>query len=755
MRIRVTCTRALACLFALVLTLPAETVAQRIRGVPEDLMLQVMPDADSFVEWGADPTVMQAFRVDPASGDQNLLGYVFHTADVPPERRGYSGPIGTVVGLGLDGRITGMRITDYRESMRSSRGDFLRPRGFQEQFVDKHVGDAFRPFSDVESISRATVSVRALSLGMRNAARRVADTYFGVEPETPGVIEDVDALSWLELRRAGVVKLMTVESDIGSAEISLVHLVDDAFGERLVGTAAMGSVNRARASSGGGHVFAYGVDGLRLRYFSRKGWLVAQDGDTIETPEDQVLPFGLAAGGLLYDQVPLTGMMVLDPSIDITRPFEILFDLRPNLDLFAVEYLTLEARRVLAAEALVASAERSTRAAEAAELRAAAAAEVQPADNRASETASADGAGAVAGAGASVTAPGAGGPGVGPTTDGSADLSELEPRAETATLDAPELTASAEVPTAALGSPTTAQGFDPLDFQYAEDETILARVFERTQAKRLGATAVVLLLATLAFFMKNRSIRAVTLGVTLVFLGWIDGGFLSVSHITSGIWRGPSVYFDDLALLLMVTFTVIATVLFGRVFCGFLCPFGALQDLLDNIVPARFRKRVPRAVHDRALWLKYAVLAGILIPAIAGSHASLYQYAEPFGTVFFPSKSVFLWGIALSFLAASAVVPRFYCRYVCPLGAALAIGSLVSINRIRRVEHCAHCKVCEQACPTGAIRGNVVDFKECVRCNVCETKLIEKSGVCRHDMEKIRPRLVQIRVSATAGATYV
>jgi ferredoxin len=62
--------------------------------------------------------------------------------------------------------------------------------------------------------------------------------------------------------------------------------------------------------------------------------------------------------------------------------------------------------------------------------------------------------------------------------------------------------------------------------------------------------------------------------------------------------------------------------------------------------------------------------------------------------------------------------------------------------------------VCEQGCPTGAIRSEVVDFKECVRCNVCETKLIEKAGVCRHDMEAIRPRLVQLRVSSAAGASH-
>ena len=45
------------------------------------------------------------------------------------------------------------------------------------------------------------------------------------------------------------------------------------------------------------------------------------------------------------------------------------------------------------------------------------------------------------------------------------------------------------------------------------------------------------------------------------------------------------------------------------------------------------------------------------------------------------------------------------------------------------------------------------DFKECVRCNVCETKLIEKAGVCKHDMEDVRPRLVQLKVSGVQGAS--
>ena len=96
--------------------------------------------------------------------------------------------------------------------------------------------------------------------------------------------------------------------------------------------------------------------------------------------------------------------------------------------------------------------------------------------------------------------------------------------------------------------------------------------------------------------------------------------------------------------------------------------------------------------------------------------------------------------ILLVVLAGCVVVERFYCRYVCPLGAALGVMSLLSPLRIKRVPQCTMCKVCEQSCPTGAIRREKIDFKECVRCDVCEIKLVKLAGTCRHPMEEITRR---------------
>jgi polyferredoxin len=283
-----------------------------------------------------------------------------------------------------------------------------------------------------------------------------------------------------------------------------------------------------------------------------------------------------------------------------------------------------------------------------------------------------------------------------------------------------------------------------LDFTLVEDETILARTLARTSWTRVLVLLMLLVLVSYAFATKGTGVRLATLAFTLVYLGFFDGGFLSVSHITAGIAVGPAVYLNDIPLLLIVGFTLVTTLLWGRVFCGFLCPFGALQDFMEKVVPKRIRREPPQWVHDRAVYIKYGILAVILIPSLAGSRLSIFQYFEPFGTVFFLSPSLVLWTIAAGILAACVVVPRFYCRYACPLGAALGVVSFVSPFRIRRVEQCNHCKVCETACPTGAIRGPEIDFKECVRCNICETKLIERAGVCKHDIQEVERRLIQV-----------
>lgn len=691
---------------------PDGAFGQRVGGVDRALYRQVMPGAERFDRVAGDPPVVRAYRAE-SDGEEVLHGYLFLTSDLPPEQFGYSGPIEALVGMRPDGTLSGVRVVDYRESYMRSMGDFLRRPGFQEQFAGKHIGDPFQLWGDVEGISRVSISVRALSRGVRDAARRVANAY-GLAPDVEAIGgEDVDpvGLSWFELRQVGVVERFEVtEPGEGSAGIALALIENERLGEYLLGEALFERGLRSAERRGGAeHLVLYAIDGSRLRLFRQQGWWVVQDGDTTAVEPGDVLSLGLPSGGVVAGEATLIGLMLLGAEIDISRPFSFVYDLG-DLGTHSVEYVSRQATLARAEEeaARAAAAEAEARTVDADTEDATPPPEpvAPPADPPA------------------------------PSSDSAGAVEPVEDPDGPAGVVAPD-------------EPRTPPDPD-VRFDLSEDETLLERTLADTSWGRVATTILVLSLAVAAFVTKRRPVEWAALTVTLVVLGFLDGGFLSVTHVTAGIRAGAGVYARDLPLLLLVVFTLGTTLVWGRLFCGFLCPFGALQDFVDRFVPDAWKRPLPRRVHDRAKWVKYGVLALVVLPALLGSPISVYPYVEPFGTVFFFSPSALLWAIAIAFLLAGVFVPRFYCRYVCPLGASLGLLSFLSVRRIRRVPQCDVCKVCEQRCPTGAIRGPEIDFPECVRCNVCEVQLRDRTGVCRHDMDDVRARLVNIELGPMA-----
>jgi len=638
----------------LLLFVPGPAHAQDAPAEWRDALARVVPGADRFTERGGDPPVFRAYRTDPATGREELVAYAFLTSDLPPVEIGYSGPIEVLVGLDLAGRVTGISVIRYTESLRGSRGDFLSRSGFQEQYAGKDITDAFLVRRDIEGVTGATITVAAMSRGVRNAARRVAMAYqLGAAAAASGAppidlgsagLAELAGLTWSDMLLREIPQRLTVQ-DQGRMilELNLVYLRDPTFAEWMIGPRLLtDAVARAGDRAWRDHLLMIGVDGLSAGSLNPSRLSVVQDGDTMPVRPEQVLLFRPPREGVVGGELQYVRLVLLDEAVDMTRPFTYVLAPRPPMQ------------------------------------------------------------------GAATT-----------EYPGMAERPAPEPTFEQVSLDAGAL-------------------------EFARDETLLARTLSTTSWPRVAALAALLALAATAFFAKRVWLRRATLVATVVYLGAVSKGFLSVSHLTSGIQVGWGVYVADLPLLLLVAFTVVTTLLWGRVFCGFLCPFGAIQDALERVVPRRFRFEPSARTHERGARIKYGVLAVVVVPALAGSDSSLFQYFEPFGTVFFPSRSLVLWTIAAAVLVASASVPRFYCRYLCPLGAALAIGSVLSPFRIGRVEQCSHCKVCEQQCPTRAIRGARVDFKECVRCNHCEIALAQRAGVCRHDMERIRPRLVQL-----------
>jgi Na+-translocating ferredoxin:NAD+ oxidoreductase RnfG subunit len=352
--------RSPAVAFALVLLLLAvtgrEAEGQRVSRIPESLVREVMPEADRFDEVSGDPPVVRGYRTG-ADGVESFHGWVFLTSDLPPEQFGYSGPIEALVGLRPDGSLTGVRVTDYMESYMRSMGDFLRTPGFQEQFAGKHVGDAFRLWDDVEGISRVSISVRALSRGVRDAARRVAAAY-GVASEFASTTEIADpvGLSWYELRQLGVVQRFEVtEPGEGSAGIALAYIENERLGEYFFGPQLYERALRSAERRGGAEdLFLYAIDGSRLRLFRQQGWSLVQGEDTIPVDPRSVVSLGLPSGGVVAGEATMVGLILLDGSVDPARPFSFVYDL-DDLGIHSVEYLSQEARRAMAEATATAS----------------------------------------------------------------------------------------------------------------------------------------------------------------------------------------------------------------------------------------------------------------------------------------------------------------------------------------------------------------------------------------------------------------
>ena len=708
--------------------------------VTDALLRAVFPEADRFGETGGDPPVMRVYAADEAGSGERLVGYAFLTSDIPPESFGYNAPIEVLVGMDLNGVLTGARVVDYRESLRSTRGDFLSRGGVQGQFAGKSITDAFRVRQDVNNITGATITVAAMALGIRNASRRVWAAYLrepdpalaGGAPPRIGTVpaETLARLTWPEIVQFDLTRELVVAGQgFPEVMVSLTYLRDREVGEMIVGAARYGeALTRAGDAAEGRHLMLLGMNGDNVTFFPTESIRFRQGDTVVEVAAADFTTMGTIADGRAQGEFRRAGILLVDPALDMTRPFDVEVEPRPGV-IATGPYLVNDPAPVV-----VAASESESAAGDPLSGGA------EPPGGGATPSSDADAVGAGDGAPDANASGGIPPPGGDPLPGATAATGPAVPAGDTGALQ----------PVAALSDE------ELIAFLFEDDEveaSTLSRTLEQTSWPRVAFLLVLLSGVSVAFVSKRAPWRAVALGVTVVFLGFVDRGFLSVSHIIAGISVGPEVYLTDLSLLILVAFTVLTTLFLGRVFCGFLCPFGAIQDALEWLVPRRFRRELPEPVHRRALLAKYGILGLVLLPVLVGLPITLFHYFEPFGTVFYWSPSILLWTIAGGILVASAIIPRFYCRYACPLGAALAIGSMLSPFRIRRVEQCSVCTVCERKCPTGAIQGPRIDFKECVRCNVCERQLIEQAGVCRHDMEKIRPRLVQLEVGARGGVS--
>ena len=221
---------------------------------------------------------------------------------------------------------------------------------------------------------------------------------------------------------------------------------------------------------------------------------------------------------------------------------------------------------------------------------------------------------------------------------------------------------------------------------------------------------------------------------TVFFIGWYSLGQLSVVNVFTFVSAVYSDFHWELFLLDPVIFCIwgfvaMSLLLWGRgIYCGWLCPFGAIQELVNE-----FSRRInikqfelPYAIHERLWAVKYIILLALFGLSLESlSLAERYAEVEPFKTTIM-LKFQREWGYV--FYAALLIIisifnRKFYCRYICPLGAALAIPARISLfDWLRRRKECGDpCQLCAVECEIKAIAPDGrINRNECHYCLDCQ-----------------------------------
>ncbi|MCR4269259.1 NosR/NirI family protein [Nitratireductor sp. ZSWI3] len=296
---------------------------------------------------------------------------------------------------------------------------------------------------------------------------------------------------------------------------------------------------------------------------------------------------------------------------------------------------------------------------------------------------------------------------------------------------------------------------------FSEETPLWVRVWEMN-AVEVGITGAAIVILTGIFFFQNTLVRRPRLFAwvrrgfllyALVWLGWYANAQLSVVNVltffnalvTEFNWE----FFLSAPLVFLLWASVAAALLFwGRgPFCGWLCPFGALQELTNNLaqwlrVP---QVKIPFGLHERLWPIKYIIFLGLFgLSFYSLALAERLAEVEPFKTAII-LKFAREWPFvvfALMVLSAGLFVERFYCRYLCPLGAALAIpGHIRMFEWLKRYPECGSpCHRCAKECPVQAIHPEgQINVNECIYCMHCQ-ELYHDDQRCPHMIEVRRKR---------------
>ena len=239
----------------------------------------------------------------------------------------------------------------------------------------------------------------------------------------------------------------------------------------------------------------------------------------------------------------------------------------------------------------------------------------------------------------------------------------------------------------------------------APSEKTINPLAETAKDVRFWAVIFMLFFFVFAFYSRSRRIRFAGLAASIVILGfWLNAPFtcLDAVALLNGEVPARGILWRNLLFVAVIGISV----LWGQAFCGFLCPFGALQELVSI---RRFRRRASYGLERAGRYVKFVMLA-LLLSLTLVTNDTVWFHFSPLQHFFRHSMDYWVWALALVCLAASTIYFRFWCRYLCPAGAFLAI-----FNKTRLLRRWSPRPV-PSRCDLGVRHPGDLDCIQCHRC---------------------------------------
>src|SRR5262245_30082061 len=211
--------------------------------------------------------------------------------------------------------------------------------------------------------------------------------------------------------------------------------------------------------------------------------------------------------------------------------------------------------------------------------------------------------------------------------------------------------------------PPAAQG--EFDFPEEDEEAPTWAEDIRAQAVDIALVAGFSVLAFVSFFKKSVRLKYITLAASVLFLGFYKSLLISIVNVFGLLGGNLPIFRYNLAWYLLAAITAVSTVLWGRVYCGRICAFGAFTQLLDATLPARWRINIPRAIERRASWIKYGILTAVIAYFLITKNPLIYPYVEPFWMFGLHLRTPVLLTLLGTLLITTVFVRNAYCRFLC------------------------------------------------------------------------------------------